>query len=68
MNTKRLENWNGEKFAVTRTNDGKFGPGAQGLSLELWNTRKGVTVKAVRRDAQGRIEGPTNFATKVTFA
>jgi len=68
MNTKRLENWDGVKYAVVRTADGKFGPGAQGLGLELWNTRKGVTVKAVRRDEAGRILGPTNFATKITFA
>lgn len=68
MNTKRLENWNGPVAVVARANDGKFGPGAQGLSLELWNTRKGVVIKAVKRDALGRIEGPTNFATQVTFA
>jgi len=67
MNTKRLENWDGETFAVARTSDGKFAEGAQGFSLELWKTRKGVTVKAVRRDEVGRILGPTNFATKVTF-
>jgi hypothetical protein len=67
MNTKRLENWNGP-VAVARKADGTFGPGAQGLALELWNTRKGVVVKAVRRDSLGRIEGPTNFATKITFA
>lgn len=67
MNTKRLENWNGEALAVARTSEGRFADGAQGLRLELWKTRKGVTVKAVRRDSNGRILGPTNFATKVTF-
>ncbi len=68
MNTKRLENWNGETVAVARRSNGTFAEGAQGLSLELWNTRKGVTVKATRRDAQGRILGPTNFGAKITFS
>lgn len=65
---KTLENWNGSAVAVVRDRDGKFGPGAQGLSLEVWNTRKGTVVKAVRRDALGRIEGPTNFGAKIRFA
>jgi len=67
MNTKRLENWSGTALAVSRSNDGTFASGAQGLSLELWNTREGVVIKATKRDRLGRIQGATNFRTKVTF-
>lgn len=67
MNVKSLESWSGNTVAVARTEVGTFAPGAQGLTLEVWNTRKGPAVKAVRRDANGRILGPTNFRTKVRF-
>jgi hypothetical protein len=61
MNTKRLEKWaNGSLFAVARDSEGRFAPGAQGLTLEVWDTAHGPVVKAVRREA-GRFVGSTNF-------
>jgi hypothetical protein len=68
MNVKSLESWAGNTVAVARTESGTFAEGAQGLTLEVWNTRTGPVVKATRRDAKGRILGPTNFRTKVRFA
>lgn len=68
MNTKSLENWDGNVVAVARRSNGQFAEGAQGLGLEVWNTRQGTVIKAVRRDGAGRILGPTNFRTKITLA
>ncbi len=68
MNVKTLENWDGNVVAVARQSDGRFADGAQGLGLEVWNTRKGAVIKAVRRDEKGRILGPTNFRTRIAFA